>query len=246
VDSSPLAIASLGCGVIAVALIVDYLVVRPPLTRATKIWLFFALGVFPIGAAFFGNVKGYETTKARTFCGSCHVMVPHASDSDDRESTSLASRHARNRLFGDENCYVCHADYGMFGTVTTKLGGMRHVWRYYTEYRNTSLEEAKKTIHLIAPYPNTSCMQCHSTELELWNAVPDHKASVADVRAGKISCASGGCHGFAHPFTKSDEELRGAAQARGERASPPISDGGAAQTVRGDAGLARDRDGGAR
>jgi cytochrome c-type protein NapC len=156
----------------------------------------------PITVALVGNVEGFEATKKRTFCGSCHVMREHETDSENGASLSLASRHARNKLFGDENCYSCHADYGMYGTVVTKLGGMRHVWLYLTEYRSTPLEEAKKTIHLVRPYPNDNCMQCHSTKLELWQKDKDHKASLGDVRSGHVSCASGGCHGFAHPFTK--------------------------------------------
>jgi cytochrome c-type protein NapC len=139
-------------------------------------------------------------------------MTPYTSDSDNVMSLTLSSRHGRNKLFGAENCYTCHEDYGLFGTVVTKLGGMNHVWRYYTEYRNTSLAEAKKTIHLYEPYPNDSCMQCHSTRVELWLAVPDHVAALEDVRADRISCASGGCHGFAHPYTKTDSELSVAAR----------------------------------
>ena len=154
-------------------------------------------------------------------------MVPHASDSDDPHGHSLSSRHAKNKLFGDENCYSCHADYGMFGTVVTKLGGMKHVWLYYTQYRNTPLAEAKQTIHLYEPYPNDNCMQCHSTQGDIWLSVPDHHAALADVRAGKISCASGGCHGFAHPYTKTDQELSVAAQTVHVRATFASLDGGA-------------------
>ena len=128
-------------------------------------------------------------------------MVPHASDSEDRSSGSLASRHARNALFGGENCYVCHADYGMFGTILTKLGGLKHVYMYATHYRDVTLEEAKKSIHLYKPYPNENCMQCHSTRLDLWLRTPDHKTTLTEVRENRISCASAGCHGFAHPFT---------------------------------------------
>jgi hypothetical protein len=210
--TSPFAFVSLGCAASAALLLVAYLIRSPPLVRSTKIWLVCALGVFPIGAAMTGNIEGYETTKARTFCGSCHVMVPHASDSNNPNSHTLSSRHARNKLFGAENCYTCHADYGMFGTITTKLGGMKHVWLYYTQYRNTSLAEAKKTIHLYEPYPNDNCMQCHSTKVDIWLSVPDHKAALDEVRSGQISCASGGCHGFAHPYTKTDEQLSMAAQ----------------------------------
>lgn len=190
---------SLACAAFAAAILVGYLIRRPALTGHTKVWLLLGLGVFPIGAAMAGNIQGYETTKQRTFCASCHVMSPQVSDSDNPDGTSLSSRHARNALFGAENCYVCHADYGMFGTVTTKLGGLKHVWMYYTRYMNVSAEEAKKTIHLYKPYPNDSCMQCHSTTLSLWNAVPDHKAALEALRASRLSCASNGCHGYAHP-----------------------------------------------
>jgi cytochrome c nitrite reductase small subunit len=203
--ASPLAVVELACAALAAIILVAYLVVRPPLVRATKIGLLFGLGVFPIGAAFSGNVQGFEATKERVFCGSCHVMALHQEDSDDRTSGSLASRHARNAMFGSENCYVCHANYGMFGTILTKAGGMRHVWLYLTEYRNTPLDEAKKTIHLREPaMMNGNCRQCHSTEDTLWLKVPDHRASLDDTRAGRLGCASAGCHGLAHPFWVSD------------------------------------------
>src|SRR5690349_238375 len=114
VHPTPLALVALACAGAASVILIAYIARRPPLVGLTKLWLLLGLGVLPIGAAAAGNIEGFEATKKRHFCGSCHVMVPHASDSDDRASLSLASRHARNNLFGDENCYVCHADYGMF------------------------------------------------------------------------------------------------------------------------------------
>jgi hypothetical protein len=205
--SSPLALVALAFATLSATILIAYIVVRPPLVRATKLWLLLGLGVFPIGAAFAGNVQGFEATKERAFCGSCHVMALHQADSDDRASGSLASRHARNAMFGNENCYVCHADYGMFGTVVTKAGGMRHVWLYLTEYHHTPLDEAKKTIHLREPAKmNGNCMQCHSTEDTLWLKVPDHRGALDDVRSGRVSCASEGCHGLAHPFFQAPEE----------------------------------------
>jgi nitrate/TMAO reductase-like tetraheme cytochrome c subunit len=199
--ASPLAVLELACAGFSAVILVSYLAFHPPLVRATKLWLLLGLGVFPIGAAFAGNVQGFEATKQRSFCGSCHVMALHQQDSDDPASGSLAARHARNAMFGDVNCYVCHADYGMFGTVMTKAGGMRHVWLYLTEYRNTPLAEAKKTIRLRAPEQmNDNCMECHSTRDTVWLRVPDHQAALDDVRVGRVSCASEGCHGLAHPF----------------------------------------------
>jgi nitrate/TMAO reductase-like tetraheme cytochrome c subunit len=199
--TSPLAALELACAALAAIILVSYLVFQPPLVHATKLWLVLGLGVFPIGAAFAGNVQGFEATKERRFCGSCHVMAQHQADSDDPASGSLAARHARNALFGAENCYTCHADYGMFGTMVTKAGGMRHVWLYLTEYRNTPLAEAKKTIHLRTPgQMSENCMECHSTRGTVWQRVTDHKGALEDVRTGRVSCASEGCHGLAHPF----------------------------------------------
>ncbi|HMI84309.1 MAG TPA: NapC/NirT family cytochrome c [Polyangiaceae bacterium] len=214
----PLALIALTCAALSATILIGFLVRRPLLVGSTKLWLLLGLGVFPLGVATAGNAAGFEATKERKFCGSCHVMVPHASDSNDLKSTSLASRHARNNLFGEQNCYVCHADYGMFGTILTKLGGMRHVYEYVTRYRNVSLEAAKETIHLYKPYPNSNCMQCHSTNLELWMNVPDHKSSLAEVREGRVSCASAGCHGFAHPFTKPAASVSPASHRSPERA----------------------------
>ena len=193
---------SLLCGIASAIILIAFLVRKPAITNAVRVWLLLGLGVLPIGAAAAGNIDGFETTEKRAFCGSCHVMSKHMTDSEDPKSTSLAARHARNKLFGEDNCYMCHADYGMYGTVLTKMGGMRHVWFYYTEYKDVPLDDALKTIHLREPYPNQNCMQCHSTENAIWSRVPEHKSSLDDVRAGKISCASGGCHGYAHPFSK--------------------------------------------
>ena len=61
-------------------------------------------------------------------------------------------------------------------------------------------DRALETIRLRSPYPNANCMQCHSTDDMLWLRIPDHASSLQDVRAGRISCASAGCHGYAHPF----------------------------------------------
>jgi cytochrome c-type protein NapC len=196
---TPLAFIALVCAALSAVILLFYLVRRPPLTRATKIALLLGLGVFPIGVAAAGNIEGFQATEKREFCGSCHVMIPHATDSDDPMSSSLSARHARNKLFGEDNCYMCHADYGMYGTIMTKMGGMRHVWLYYTQYRTMPIQQAKNTIHLRQPFPNDNCMQCHSTEDLIWLKLPDHRAALEDVRADRVSCASKGCHGLAHP-----------------------------------------------
>jgi len=195
----PFAWVAIGGAVLSAPLILWYLVRRPALTRATKIVLLLGIGVFPLLTAGSGNIAGYEATKTRRFCGSCHVMTPYARDSADPTSTTLASRHARNDAFGHENCYACHADYGMFGTVTTKIGGMRHVYEYLFNFRQLSWEEAQPRIHIRRPFRNDACMRCHSTEVPSWQRVGDHAGLADELRANRISCI-GGCHGPAHPF----------------------------------------------
>lgn len=195
----PLAGIAIGGAALSAVLLLWYLLRRPPLNRTTKIVLLLGIGVFPLMTAGTGNLAGYEATKSRRFCGSCHVMTPYALDSEDPRSTSLASRHARNQAFGDDNCYTCHADYRMFGTVTTKLGGMRHVYEYLVNFRQLSWDEALPRIHLRAPFRNQTCMRCHSTTVPSWASVGDHAGLIDELRRDQVSCL-GGCHGPAHPF----------------------------------------------
>jgi cytochrome c-type protein NapC len=198
---------SVGSAAIAATILVVHLLRRPALRGTTKLWLLMGLGFFPIVTAGTSNIAGFKATQSRTFCGSCHVMTPHASDSGDPNSLSLAAVHARNDYFGHDNCYTCHKDYGMYGYVLTKMGGMRHVYLYLTEYHSMPLEESRHAIRIMKPLPNENCMACHTTTAPRWSSVPDHASSLAAVREGKMSCASAGCHGFAHPSTKLGKEL---------------------------------------
>ena len=215
--ANPFIAAAAACATGSAILLLWYLLRRPALTNATKLVLLAAIGVLPLATATTGNVAGYEATKARRFCGSCHVMTPYRDDSQDARSTALAARHARNALFGDENCYACHADYGMFGTVTTKLGGLRHVYEYLFHYRNMPLDEAREKIHIRRPFQNATCMHCHSTEGPSWNSIKDHASLLDRVRSGQVSCASAGCHGPAHPFSKPARTSAKAAQPQPEQ-----------------------------
>lgn len=194
-----IAVGSAAC---AAVILIGFLVKRPALVASSKLALLLGLGVFPILSAATANVQGFEATQSRRFCGSCHVMEPHAHDSEDPTSNTLASIHSRNESFGGDNCYTCHKDYGMYGFVMTKIGGMRHVYLYLTEYHSMPLEESNQSIRILKPLPNGNCMHCHTTRAPRWASIPDHASSLQLVRADQISCASAGCHGFAHPMTK--------------------------------------------
>ena len=211
--TDPLIAVALGSAALAAVLILWFLVTRPQLTSSTKLLLFFGIGVFPIATAMTGNYTGFEATTKRQFCGSCHVMKPYKLDSEDPNSTSLAARHARNELFGDANCYACHANYGMYGTILTKLGGLRHVYEYTLNYRDMPLEEFLAEVQIRKPFPNETCIHCHSTQNPDWNKIGDHASTLDQIRAGTLSCASEGCHGPAHPFSK---EAKARAKAGGK------------------------------
>ena len=184
---------SLGCAAISAALLIRHLLRRPPLTTAVKLSLLFGIGILPVAAALTGNVVGYEVTKRRAFCASCHTMAPYVGDAADPGSTSIAALHSRNRAFGDESCYTCHRDYQLFGAVTTKLKGMRHLWAYYAHPPEPA------DLHLYVPFPNGNCTWCHSSSLPGWLEEPEHEAMAEEIRTGATSCASEGCHGPAHP-----------------------------------------------
>lgn len=211
---------ALSTATVAASIIIVYLVKKPILTLTVKLWLLVGLGVLPGIVAASSTASGMHRTTERSFCGSCHVMEGHSGDASDPSSQSLAARHSRNPFFGAESCYVCHADYGMFGYLQTKIGGMRHVYEYYLGgYDHMTLREAERVIHLRKPYDNGNCRQCHSTTAEVWKGVPDHLSLKKELDESKVSCASAGCHGYAHPFTK----LMAVGAGREEHGSPAAS-----------------------
>jgi cytochrome c-type protein NapC len=182
---------AIACAATAATILIAYLVRRPPLTAAVKLLLFFGVGALPIGAAVSGNLVGYEVSKRRTFCASCHTMLPYTRDAASFASRTLAALHSRNHRFGDESCYVCHRDYGLFGGMTTKLDGLQHVRTYY-------LGTPPARPRLYRPYPNANCVHCHSMTLPGFQDEPEHAAVAEELRRDEIGCASDGCHGPAH------------------------------------------------
>lgn len=211
---SPLAWIAFATALVAAAIMLNYLIRKPKLTGPVKATLIVGLGVLPLITAMVGNMEGLEATEHQGFCGSCHTMDRHIEDANDPNSMSLAAIHSRTHKFGDKSCYVCHKDYGMFGYALTKMGGMKHVYMYLTEFMWMSVDEALPKVHIAKPFKNQNCMQCHSTTGNIWNGVPDHRGLLNDLRTGQTSCASAGCHGYAHPFSKKVQETPSPAEAR--------------------------------
>jgi cytochrome c-type protein NapC len=210
-----LKVIALGAAVAAFAIIAWYLIRRPPLGRLSKVLLLLGLGVFPAVVSLAGNIAGFEYTLSRPFCGSCHVMAPYLRDAEDPTSKSLAAIHSRNHRFGENSCYNCHADYQMFGAITTKLTGMKHLMKYVTEYANTGpngeggpliklykredVEHGKMTEGQFNQHMNGVCMQCHSTQSAIW--LEKHEAFAGEVREFRQLCID--CHSEIHPLALS-------------------------------------------
>jgi len=210
---SPLAWLSVGLTIAAALVILWFLIRKPPMGFQVRFMLLFGLGVLPIAAAGTGNMVGFAHTQSVSFCNGCHVMEPYIADVRNPDSMSLPAIHGRVDMFGRDACYACHADYGMYGTIATKFSGMRHLWHYYDDFRDLTIEEALPKIELYQPFSNAACMRCHSTTGEIWQRLPDHSGSRDTLLSGELSCMSGGCHGPAHEFSKE-------AKARAEEAQP--------------------------
>ena len=207
---------ALVASVISIVILVWYLARRPPLGRMTKVLLLFGLGIMPLGVALTGNIAGFEYTLKRQFCGSCHVMLPYTMDAEDPSSNSLAAVHSRNHLFGEESCYSCHADYQLFGAMTTKVNGLKHLFYYVTEYANTGpYGEGGKPIHMYKTFQNSMCTRCHSTTAPNWLKNENHAGVLEDIRKGDTKCID--CH--------SGEQIDPRAFAHGGKGRPPPGEG---------------------
>jgi cytochrome c nitrite reductase small subunit len=146
------------------------------------------VGVLPVVTSGVGTVLVFERAERVQFCESCHLtMRAFVTDMKDPKSESLAALHYKNRYIPDNQCYVCHTSYGIFGTVQAKKEGMHDVWVYYTH-------TFKLPIKPRHPYPNTDCLKCHAESAKWLDTHEDFKASLF---SGETSCLQ--CHGASNP-----------------------------------------------
>jgi cytochrome c nitrite reductase small subunit len=160
-------------------------------------WLLVAVGLVPIMVAFMTFAHGLESTTTVAACGSCHVMTPFVRDLQDAKSDTLAATHFKNRFIRDSQCYTCHSDYGLGGTLKAKLNGLGHVWRYTTGLYDLPIK-------INQPYPNFRCLGCHGESQRFLNSA-SMKAILPELMSGQTPCLT--CHGPAHPAQK--KEARG-------------------------------------
>jgi cytochrome c-type protein NapC len=173
--------------------LVATVVVRPSLTatRGGKELAFVVMFLLPVVVASMGASEHMARSEETQFCLSCHIMEPYGRSLRIDDKTYIPAAHFQNaRVPRDEACYTCHTDYVMYGTILTKLGGLRHV---YVQY----FGKPENPIRLYTPYNNRECLHCHAGARSFEEGVT-HMAIMSDIVSNQISCISSGCHNNVH------------------------------------------------
>jgi nitrate/TMAO reductase-like tetraheme cytochrome c subunit len=156
------------------------------MSTVEKLLLILVLGVAPAMFAFAVFALSFSRAERLSFCASCHTMTPWVADLENPNSTSLASKHYRNRWIVEKQCYTCHVNYEFMGPLAAKIDGMHHMLAYYT-----GIGVPQDTIKLYEPFPNANCLRCHGAA-QNFNQSPTHAAVMEQVRANHLSCTV--CH----------------------------------------------------
>jgi nitrate/TMAO reductase-like tetraheme cytochrome c subunit len=150
--------------------------------------LILGVGIVPALTSGFGTVLVFQRAEHVEFCLSCHLtMKSYVEDMENPKSVSMAALHFKNRYIPDNQCYVCHTSYGMFGTVKAKESGIIDVYKYYTRTFHLPIK-------LREAYPNTDCLKCHAGSVKWQASHEDYKDAVF---SGEMTCMQ--CHGVDHP-----------------------------------------------
>jgi hypothetical protein len=107
-------------------------------------------------------------------------MGAFVADMKNTDSRSLSALHFRNRYIQDEHCYSCHTDYGLFGTLEAKIGGMSHVW---SEFAGAGSGPVRPKTN----YRFTICLNCHGQSSK-FIAQKGHAGVVNRVVSGQSAC----------------------------------------------------------
>jgi len=180
------------------ALLAAVIAFRADLTRVRggKILAFIALFLLPTLALTAGLSQQMEHSKSTQFCLSCHVMEDFGKSLlVDDKSYVPAAHFQNNRIPREQACYTCHSDYTMFGGITAKMRGLRHV---YIQYLGSIPKP--QDVKLYSPFNNRECLHCHAgarsyLETSSHHKTPDMLKLAAE---NKLSCTSSRCHDTIH------------------------------------------------
>ena len=183
--------------IIAIAMVMLLiLIVRPQLTREPqgKVLAFVGLVLFPGLTLWLGTSVHIERSKKTEFCISCHVMEDYGKSLYVDDDEFLAAVHYQNQLVdADKACFTCHTDYTMYGDLTSKMRGLKHV---FVNYWGEIPEEPE----LYTPYQNRECLHCHGDSRRFHEESAHHEEedTMENMMSEKMSCMELGCHDVAH------------------------------------------------
>lgn len=164
-------------------------IARVPALVFARLVALMALIVLPAVAVFLANYHVFEGVHEVRGCASCHVMMPMVNDMTDPTSGTLAARHYKNRWIAENQCYHCHSDYGLGGSLEAKMTGFRHLARYTTRTYHEPIVGRVR-------FDNRNCLNCHEGTPR-FEAVQSHATARAKLAANQMICLN--CHGQAHP-----------------------------------------------
>ncbi len=191
----PLTIAVVGVVVLS-AVFALVVLARPSVTNVKlgRAFAFAALFLVPLFALTLGVTDHVERSKTTEFCLSCHAMEPYGKSLLVDDRALIPAVHYQNHLVpSDKACFTCHTDYTMYGDVSAKLRGLRHVYVNY-------LGKVPQKIALYTPYNNRECLHCHrgSRSFEEGATHTLEEGTMAKIKSNQLSCMSSGCHESAH------------------------------------------------
>jgi len=179
------------------------IIIRPEITaaRGGKILAFLGLFILPVFGGMLGLENHIERSKQTSFCLSCHIMRDYGRSLLVDDSSYIPAAHYQNsRVPRDQACYTCHTDYTLYsGAVKAKLRGLHHLYAQYIGVPN-------HPIKLYIPYNNRECLHCHlgSRSFEQGAVHTADPQTMADIKSGKLSCVSSGCHDMVHNVSQLD------------------------------------------
>ena len=122
-------------GIIAVTIGLVVLVMMRPSIGADmggKILILFVFFLLPVVAIAIGTSAQMERSKKTESCRSCHVMEPYVKSLYIDSKEYIPAFHFQNNLVPEDiACFTCHTTYTMFGDITAKMRGVRHLYLYY-------------------------------------------------------------------------------------------------------------------
>jgi len=179
-------------GIIAVTIgIVVFIILRPSIRAdmGGKVLIFIGFFLLPIAAIAVGTSAQMERSKKTESCKACHVMEPYVQSLYIDSKEYVPAFHFQNNLVPkDKACYTCHTTYTIFGDVTSKMRGVRHLYLYYGGM-------VPEQIKILRPYENRECLHCHNGARS-FEENPVHIGIRENLQSNAFSCL--GCHNKIH------------------------------------------------